>query len=495
MDETNELFKERLKKLNAFRTLRLYDEAVDPYGGRFERSGTLKESVSQFEEGKRAKVAGRLMAIRTHGKSSFCDLRDQEGKLQLYFKEDVVGKEAFEFFSKIDIGDILGAEGTLFKTKTGEISLRVERFELLSKNLRPLPEKWHGLKDVETRYRQRYVDLIMNEEARAVFLLRSRLIQKMRAFLDQHGFLEVETPMLHPIPGGAAGEPFQTHHNALDADLYLRLAPELYLKKLLVGGFEKVYEIAKSFRNEGISTRHNPEFTMLEAYAAYWNYEDMMAFLEKMFLSLSEEILGKTTLEYQTTDGTVTTVDLTPPWDRVSFAQLLKEKYDITPTDSTEVWTTKLQKKGQGKGIGRNVQGKISRSQIVKLTEELLEPKSAGKPLFVIDYFKELCPLAKNKKENPEICDRFELFIGGLEVANAYSELNDPIEQKKRFEAQVDGVADPSKMDEDFLRALEYGMPPAAGLGVGIDRLTMLFTNQSSIREVILFPQLKPEKG
>ncbi|MBI4437121.1 MAG: lysine--tRNA ligase [Candidatus Omnitrophica bacterium] len=493
MDEINELFKERLKKLDAFRGLRLYDEPVDPYGGRFERSGSLKEITSQFEEGKRAKVAGRLLAIRTHGKSSFCDLRDQEGKLQLYLKEDVVGKEAFEFFTKIDIGDVLGAEGTLFKTKTGEITLRLERFELLAKNLRPLPEKWHGLKDIEIRYRQRYVDLMMNEEARAVFILRSRLIQKMRAFLDQRGFLEVETPMLHPIPGGAAGEPFQTHHNALDADLYLRLAPELYLKKLLVGGFEKVYEIAKSFRNEGISTRHNPEFTMLEAYAAYWNYEDMMAFLEEMFLFLAKEILGKTTLAYQTTEGSVLSVDLTPPWDRVSFASLLKEKYDIGPTDSTEVWASKL-KKGEGKGIGRNVQGKISRSQIVKLTEELLEPRSKGKPLFVIDYFKELCPLAKNKKENPNLCERFELFIGGMEVANAYSELNDPIEQKRRFEAQQDGVADASKIDEDFLRALEYGMPPAAGLGVGIDRLTMLFTNQSSIREVILFPQLKPER-
>ncbi|MFH1858399.1 MAG: amino acid--tRNA ligase-related protein, partial [Candidatus Omnitrophota bacterium] len=310
MEETNELYQERMKKLDAFRGLRLYEEPVLPYGRRFERSGSLKEIVGHFEEGKRVKAAGRMTAVRTHGKSAFCDLRDQEGKLQLYFKEDVVGKDPFEFFAKIDIGDFLGAEGALFKTKTGEPSLRVEHYEFLSKNLRPLPEKWHGLKDVETRYRQRYVDLIMSEEVRSIFLLRSRLIQKTRNFLDQHGFLEVETPILHPVPGGAAGEPFKTHHHALDMELYLRLAPELYLKKLLVGGFDRVYEIAKSFRNEGISTRHNPEFTMLEAYAAYWNYEDMMRFLEEMFVSLAGELLGKTTLTYETKEGTAT-IDLT----------------------------------------------------------------------------------------------------------------------------------------------------------------------------------------
>lgn len=491
MDETNELFQERLKKLESFRGLKLYDASVEPYGRRFERTGSLQAIVAHFEEGKKVKVAGRLLAIRTHGKSAFCDLRDQEGKIQLYVKEDIVGKEPFDFFSKIDIGDIVGAEGALFKTKTGEPSLKVERFELLSKNLRPLPEKWHGLKDVETRYRQRYVDLLVNEEARKVFFLRSRLIRKMRSFLDSRGFLEVETPMMHPIPGGAAGDPFKTHHNALDMELYLRLAPELYLKKLLVGGFEKVYEIAKSFRNEGISTRHNPEFTMLEAYAAYWDYEDMISFLEEMVVFLAKEILGKTTLEYETKEGSLT-MDLAPPWERVSFAELIKRHFDIHPSDSIEIWVSKL-KKG-AKGFGTNVQGKISRSQIVKVTEELLEIQTKGKPLFVIDYFKEMSPLAKTKKDNPDLCERFELFIGGVEVANAYSELNDPIEQRKRFELQADGAVNPSKMDEDFLRALEYGMPPAAGLGVGIDRLTMLFTNQSSIREVILFPQLKPEK-
>ncbi len=491
MDETNELFRERLKKLDSLRGLRLYDAPVEPYGRRFERSSSLKEIVSSFEEGKQVKVAGRIRAIRTMGKSIFSDLRDQEGKMQLYLKEDIVGKEPFEFFTtKIDIGDIIGTQGSLFKTKTGEPSLRVERLELLSKSLRPLPEKWHGLKDVETRHRQRYVDLIMNEEARSVFLLRSRLIQKMRAFLDANGFLEVETPMMHPIPGGAAGEPFKTHHNALDMDLYLRLAPELYLKKLLVGGFEKVYEIAKSFRNEGISTRHNPEFTMLEAYAAYWDYEDMSSFVEKLFVTLAKEILGKSVLEYQTNEGIVT-VDLTPPWERLSLAALLKERYGIGPEDTTEEWVAKLQKKGGAKGTGVNVQGKISRTQVAKVTEELLEVRTKGKPVFVVDYFKEMCPLAKSKKDTPDLCERFELFIGGMEVANAYSELNDPIEQKKRFVAQADG--DLSKIDDDFVRALEYGMPPAAGLGVGIDRLTMLFANQSSIREVILFPQLKPE--
>ena len=491
MDEINDLYRERLKKLEIFRGLRLYETAVDPYGGRFEKSGTLKEMIAHFEEGKQVKVAGRLKAVRTHGKSAFCDLADQDAKIQLYFEADVVGEEPFEFFTKIDIGDIIGAEGELFKTRTGEPSVKVERFTLLSKSLRPLPEKWHGLKDVETRHRQRYVDLIMNEEARSVFFLRSRLIQKMRAFLDENGFMEVETPILHPIPGGAAGEPFKTHHHALDIDLYLRLAPELYLKRLLVGGFERVYEIAKSFRNEGISARHNPEFTMLEAYASYWDYEDMIAFLEKMFAHLAQELLGKTTISYETPEGTLE-VDLSPPWERVSLAELLKERFDINPTDSTEAWLSKLKSKGQERGLGLNVQGKIARSQILKLTEDLVEVKARKKPLFVIDYFKEMCPLAKSKKENPELCERFELFIGGMEVANAYSELNDPIEQKKRFEAQADGVAG-ATIDDDFVRALEYGMPPASGLGVGIDRLTMLFTNQASIREVILFPQLKPE--
>ena len=489
MEETNELFRERLKKLDSLRGLRLYETPVDPYGRRFERSHSLKKIVAEFEEGKPVKIAGRLRAVRTHGKSSFCDLQDQEGKIQLYLKEDVVGKEAFDFFAaKIDIGDIVGAEGTLFKTKTGEPSVRVERFELLSKNLRPLPEKWHGLKDIETRLRQRYVDLIVNEEARSVFLLRSRLIQKMRAFLDAKGFLEVETPMMHPIPGGAAGEPFKTHHKALDMDLYLRLAPELYLKKLLVGGFEKVYEIAKSFRNEGISTQHNPEFTMLEAYAAYWNYEDMMSFVEEMIAALAKELLGSTKIRYGEGE-----IDLTPPWERFSFKEWMKKEFTIEPNDSRDEMIRKLREEGRKRNLGIVVEGNFTRSHIVHLISELLTPHIKGKPVFMVDYYTAISPLAKRSEEDPEIVERFELFIGGMEIANAYSELNDPIEQKKRFEAQLDGVADASKIDEDFLRALEYGMPPASGLGVGIDRLTMLFANQTSIREVILFPQLKPE--
>ena len=484
MEETNELFRERLKKLDTLRGLRLYEEPVHPYGDRFERSDSLKGIIESFEEGKRVKVAGRLRAFRTHGKSSFCDLQDQEGKIQLYLKEDVVGKEAFDFFTaKVDIGDIVGAQGSLFKTKTGEPSVRVDRFELLSKNLRPLPEKWHGLKDVETRLRQRYVDLIVNEEARAVFILRSRLIQKMRAFLDAKGFLEVETPMMHPIPGGAAREPFKTHHKALDMDLYMRLAPELYLKKLLVGGFEKVYEIAKSFRNEGISTQHNPEFTMLEAYAAYWNYEDMMTFVEEMISALAKELTGSAKVRYGEQE-----VDFAPPWKRISFSEKLEAMSGIRPTDSREEIVQKLKEKMKFREVSAN----LSRSQIVNVVTDLLIPNEA-KPVFMVDYYTLISPLAKSRADDPNVAERFELFIGGMEVANGYSELNDPIEQKKRFEAQLDGAADSSKIDEDFLRALEYGMPPAAGLGVGMDRLTMLLANQTSIREVILFPQLKPE--
>ncbi len=485
MDETNTLYQERLKKLASFKGLRLYEKPVVPYGGRFERSGSLSEIVSAFEEGKKVKVAGRLMALRRHGKTGFADLRDQTGKLQLYIKEETVGGEAFAFFEKLDIGDIVGAEGSLFKTKTGEPSVRVERLELLSKNLRPLPEKWHGLKDVETRIRQRYVDLLMSEEVRSVFVLRSRLIQKMRHFLDKKGFLEVETPMMHPIPGGAAGDPFKTHHKTLDMELYLRLAPELYLKKLLVGGFEKVYEIAKSFRNEGISAQHNPEFTMLEAYAAYWNYEDMMIFMEEMIATLVEGLLGTTKVKF----GNLPEIDFAPPWRRFSFTKELKDIFDIDPGDSEKEMIQKLKKRKESAHL--ELKENLTRSQIVNLVSDLVAPH-ADKPVFVIDYYTAISPLAKSKKENPDVAERFELFVGGMEVANGYSELNDPVEQMKRFETQADG--DASKIDGDFVKALEYGMPPAAGLGVGIDRLTMLFANQRSIREVILFPQLKPEK-
>ncbi len=464
--------KEKRKKLKEIEALRIY-----PFGGRYQVDSSIKELKDNFKDGKSASVAGRLMAVREHGKTVFYDLRDSTGKIQLYAGKDVLGDEKFSFMKKLDIGDIVGVKGELFKTRTGEISVKLTDIKILSKSLRPLPEKWHGLKDVETRYRQRYVDLIINEEVKKLFKVRTGIISKIREVLDGKGFLEVETPMMHPIPGGAAGKPFKTHHDTLHRDLYLRIAPELYLKKLLVGGFEKVYEINRSFRNEGISTRHNPEFTMLEVYEAYSDSEGMMELVEYIIRKTAKDVLGKEKLEYQGK-----TIDLTR-WERMSFAKLMEENFDITPGDDEKTWVKKLKRKGI-----KLEKDEVSRTQLINIIGELIEPKAHNHPVFVIDMFKELCPLAKTKPDNPELTDRFELYIGGLEVANAYSELNDPIEQRKRFK-EAGG-----EIDEDFVRALEYGMPPAGGLGVGIDRLVMLFTDSANIREVIFFPQLKEEK-
>ena len=354
----------------------------------------------------------------------------------------------------------------------------------MAKSLRPLPEKWHGLKDVQIRYRKRYVDLISSPEVKDIFVMRSKIVASIRAFLNQKGFLEVETPMMHTIPGGAAGRPFKTHHNEYGMELFLRIAPELYLKRLIVGGFEKIYEINRSFRNEGVSTRHNPEFTMLELYAAYCDYQDMMNITEEIFVYIARTVLGKTLLEYQGK-----TIDLTPPWPRRSFAQAVKEKFDINPDDEAAVMIVKLKKNG------RAVEDRLSRSQIVKMVEDILQEDAPTQPVFFTDYFSILCPLAKNKKDNPLISERFELYVAGMEVANAYSELNDPLEQRQRFQEELKEEAAASRcLDEDFVEALEYGMPPTGGLGIGIDRLLMLFLNQSSIRDVILFPLLRPEK-
>jgi lysyl-tRNA synthetase class 2 len=348
-----------------------------------------------------------------------------------------------------------------------------------------LPEKWHGLKDIDLRYRQRYLDLIANEEVKKVFVMRSRIIGAMREFLNQKGFLEVETPMMHDIAGGAAGRPFKTHHNEYDMDLYLRIAPELYLKRLLVGGLDKVYEINRSFRNEGVSTRHNPEFTMLEVYLAYANYEDMMQLCQDLIVYAAREILGRTELTYQ---GKV--INLNPPWQRRSFALMVKERFDIDPTDETAVQLKKLKEKGFARDKDR-----LSRSQVTKIIEDILEQDMKVDPAFVTDYFTYLCPLAKTKKDNPLISERFELYVAGMEVGNAYSELNDPAEQKRRFQDEIKELAGEEKksVDEDYCLALEHGMPPAGGLGIGIDRLVMLFTDQPSIRDVILFPLLRPQ--
>ncbi len=469
-------------------------QQIPPYAGAFPKTESLQALVARYAEGLSASTAGRLSAKRGHGGLTFADLRDATGKIQISVKKDRVGEQSYALFESLDLGDIIGVKGSLFKTKTGEVTVQVEELTLLAKALHPLPEKWHGLKDVEIRYRQRYLDLIANEQVRHVFQQRSRLLGSLRGTLERHGFIEVETPMMHAIPGGAVGEPFVTHHNALDLDLYLRLAPELYLKKLLVGGLERVYEINRCFRNEGLSTQHNPEFTMLEAYAAYQNYEDMMRLTEELICEAAKALRGSLQFEYHGQP-----IDLAPPWDRVSFAKTMEEM-GLHPQSSLEDIQGVLQKRGmQVKGLNR--------SQLVRLIEQLFSPKTKSKPLFVVDYWTELSPLAKSKPDDSDMTERFELFIGGMEVANAYSELNDPIEQRRRFEAQLEYAAEgsrpkaegkdrkpPAKMiDEDFVQALEYGMPPAGGLGVGIDRLAMILLDQPSIKDVILFPLLKPQ--
>ena len=459
-------------------------QGIAAYGGRFPKPESAQALTDGYAEGRQATFAGRLTAQRGHGGLTFADLSDGNGKLQICIKKELVGEEAYARLELLDLGDILGVSGTLFKTKTGQVTIQVKDYTLLAKSLRPLPEKWHGLKDVEIRYRTRELDLIANEEVRRVFVQRSRLLATLRGTLERQGFLEVETPMMHPIPGGAAGEPFVTHHEALDCDLYLRLAPELYLKRLLVGGFERVYEINRCFRNEGLSTQHNPEFTMLEAYAAYQDFDFMMELVQQLFCDAAMALRGSLQFTFRGQP-----VDLTPPWERVSFAEAM-ESAGLTPDASEAAIQQALDRKGI------KVKG-MNRSQLVRLVEQLFEPKSKAKPLFVTDYWTELSPLAKSRPDKPEITERFELYIGGMEVANAYSELNDPIEQRRRFEAQLEQVAGKGKsdrkIDEAFVQALEYGMPPAGGLGVGIDRLAMVLLDQPSIKDVILFPLLKPE--
>ena len=482
--ETNEIMQERLAKLKA-----LEQKGIRPYGAlpKFSGAMSITNVLSWFKEGAQAVVCGRLSAKREHGKAVFFDLRDQEAKLQVYLKEDVLSKEVFQLCAGLDIGDLLLVEGELFKTRTNEPTIKALNIRLLSKSLRPLPEKWHGLKDIETRYRQRYIDLIANCELRKIFIQRGKIISGIRNYLDKKGYLEVETPMMHPIPGGAAGRPFKTHHNEHKMDLYLRIAPELYLKRLLVGGVEKVYELNRSFRNEGVSTKHNPEFTMLEAYSAYSDCEGMMTLTEELVIEAAGQAGLGLKFEYQGKD-----IDLTPPWKRYSFAEVVKERFGIIPEDSAQAMLAKLQAKGRALN-----EKKLSRSQVVKLVEDMLSEVTDFSPAFFTDYFSILCPLAKNKPDNPYISERFELFIGGMEIANAYSELNDPREQRKRLEEEIaESRQEPEQLrmfDEDFITALEYGMPPAGGLGIGIDRLVMILTDQPSIRDVILFPLLKPE--
>ena len=434
-------------------------------------------------------VAGRVMAINRFGKSSFIRFRDRTGQLQAYLRKDRIGDDAYRLFKQLDVGDFVGLSGGVFQTRTGEWTLLVKEFKLICKAIRPLPEKFHGLKDPEKRYRQRYIDLIMNPEVREIFLKRSRIIQEIRNFFLQRGFLEVETPMMQPIPGGAEAEPFKTHHNALNMDLFLRIAPELYLKRLVVGGFERVFEINRNFRNEGISTQHNPEFTMLEFYQAYATYTDMMELTEALCESLATAVLGSSAISYQRQ-----TIELKGPWRRISLMDAL---VDIGGIDRKLLKDKDgLLAFGRRRGIKITKTGRLGKV-ITKLFDALVEPKLI-QPTFITGYPAEVSPLSRRSDREPDLTERFELFIAGREIANGFSELNDPDDQKQRFLMQVKGRQEGDMsahlMDEDYIEALEYGMPPTAGEGIGIDRLVMLLTDAASIREVILFPHMKPKE-
>jgi lysyl-tRNA synthetase class 2 len=473
---------------------RLRGQGINPYPAGYHRSHTTQQALDllkQQEKKSQAKatvvsLAGRITANRPMGKISFLDLRDGSGKIQLCFYKDRLSKEDLELFQDLDIGDIIGVSGKLFRTKTGEPTLEVENFTLLAKSLQPLPEKWHGLADVDKRYRQRYLDLIANAPAREIFQVRSRVIAAIRQFLNQRGFIEVETPVLQPSAGGALANPFTTHHHALDQDFYLRIALELHLKRLIVGGFDKVYEIGRIFRNEGVSTQHHPEFTMLESYEAYADYQDVMKMLEEMVYQVSQQVLGTTEVQFSED-----TINFKPPWQRITLRDAVKEYSGI---DFVRYPTADgLRERMRSLNIEVDPQ-----KNWAKLVDELIKTfvrPSLIQPTIILDYPVSMSPLAKTKPGEERVAERFQTIAGGLEIANAYTELNDPLEQRERFEEQLkERQGDDEErwtIDEDYLLALEYGMPPAGGLGVGIDRLVMLLTNQQAIREVILFPQLR----
>jgi lysyl-tRNA synthetase class 2 len=493
VEEQKELFLQRKKKAEE-----LLSEGIPLYPNTFRVSHSVEEVLASYgnksEEDFRAletrfALAGRLMRLSNFGKAAFFHVQDRTGKIQGYLRRDQMDERSSKVLRRLDVGDIVGVKGRLFRTKTGELTLMVEALEMLAKSFRPLPEKWHGLVDQETRYRQRYVDLIVNPGSREVFLTRSRTTAYLRNFLTSRGFLEVETPMMQPIPGGATARPFKTHHNTLDMELYLRVAPELYLKRLLVGGFERVFEINRNFRNEGLSTQHNPEFTMLEFYQAYATYWDLMEMTEIMLSSLIKELKGEMVLEYQGTR-----LDFTPPWKRISIQEGLLTYGGL----SEEGWKNHGQVLNFGRRLEIPLTGREPLGRLwVDIFEKVAEPHLV-QPTFVTGYPIEDSPLARKNDQNPELVDRFELYIFGREIANAFSELNDPRDQEERFARQAKAKAGDEEginfSDEDYLRALEYGMPPAAGEGVGVDRLVMLLTNSPSIRDVILFPQMRPEK-
>ncbi len=492
-EERSELIQQRIQKVQSLR-----QKGINPYPVRFGRENNAREIKDGFreDEQKQAAIAGRIRSKRVMGKASFIHVEDHTGTIQVYARMDDLGEEKYEIFKTFDLGDIIGVKGFVFKTKQGEISVHAQDITLLAKCIQPLPvvkekdgQLFDEFADKEQRYRQRYVDLIVSPKTRQDFILRSRIITGIREYLTKRGYIEVETPMMQSIPGGAAARPFITHHNALDIDLYLRIAPELYLKRLLVGGFERVFEVNRNFRNEGVSTKHNPEFTMLELYEAYADYNTMMEIAEGMISSLAGSLLGKTVIDYQGTQ-----IDLTPPWKRITFVDIIKEYTGLDFTKITSVPEAKKAAASAGVSITDD-------SSVWKIANEIFEEKIEStliQPTFVLDYPKELSPLAKSREDNPDFVERFEPYIAGREIGNAFSELNDPFDQRARFEEQVrmreSGDEEAQMMDYDYINALEYGMPPAGGMGIGIDRLVMLFVDTASIKDTILFPLLRPEK-
>jgi lysyl-tRNA synthetase class 2 len=489
--EIGDLYAQRIEKLRL-----LVEKGAGVYREGFPGRLPVGEALGGFLEGREVRLAGRIVSIRGHGKAIFADLRDASGRIQIYLKKDAVPGDVFALAGLLDLGDIVGVRGSLFVTRTGEKTLAVQGLSVLSKALREPPlgkakdgQQWHSLADVETRYRRRYLDLMANEESMRVFTARSRIIRGIREFLGARGFIEVETPMMQPLPGGATARPFVTHHRALDTELYLRVAPELYLKRLLVGGLERIYELNRNFRNEGISTRHNPEFTMLELYQAFADYRDIMALVEEMTVSLADSILGSRTLSYRGKE-----ISLQPPWPRVPLLDAVRERTgeDFSPGKGEKSAVEAAAR------LKLAIDGPKTYAKIVDEAVKTFVVPTLLAPTFLIDHPVALSPLARKKADDPLLTERFQPYIGGLEIGNAFSELNDPLDQRERFEAQLAargrGDEEAHRMDEDFIRALEYGMPPAGGLGIGVDRLVMLFTGCESIRDVILFPQLKPEE-
>jgi lysyl-tRNA synthetase class 2 len=492
MEELNDLLKQRRAKLTDLR-----EQGVNPFANDFKTTHVAADVHSAHADHDKETlesidtvyaIGGRIMAQRDFGKAAFVQLQDRSGRLQIYVAKNIVGDDAFATFRKYDVGDIVGVEGKPFRTKTGELSLRVSTIRILTKSLLPLPEKWHGLTDVETRYRQRYLDLIVNPDVRDVFRKRTEIIRLIRDFMQERDFLEVETPMMQPIAGGATAKPFTTHHNTLKMDLFLRIAPELYLKRLVVGGFERVFEINRNFRNEGISIQHNPEFTMMEFYQAYATYEDLMDMTEEMIGHVAEQVVGSLKFPYGERE-----VDLTAPWARLTVREAVAKYGDISVEDLEDKEKLFAYAQKLGLDLDKNIgHGKL----LTEVFDEVAEP-NLWHPTFITEYPTEISPLSRRNDDNPDVVDRFELFVVGRELANAFSELNDPIDQKGRFADQLKekeaGDEEAHAMDEDYIRALEYGLPPTAGEGIGIDRLVMLLTNSASIRDVILFPQMRPE--